>query len=188
MVSIAQFTEEDAKKPYSEFFKDIPADEAFDLKECPYEDKVRFMRYVMGDSGLINTSLLTNIILLVSAQELSDEVFADDKCVFNSLLEYVDMKTDLITEIKEYTEKLLMYFYSAIKSYSTVLPDNKIDIPMAYYTILMILKIGDISKMMNRVVVDTANLDLVNDASTVVNHYFITSNIVDDFVNYIMNQ
>ena len=186
MPTITAFTESDTKVPYATYFENVPSDEVYDLKNCPYDDKVRFMRYVMGDSGLLNAHLLSNIALLISAPELSDDVFEREDCIFNSLLEYVDMKTDLITEIKAYTEALLRYFFSAIKSYNTHLPDNKVDVPVAYASLLMILKIGDISKMMNRATVSTENLELINNAELIVNHFFITSNIVDDFVKYII--
>ena len=185
MVTISSFTEEDAKVPYGEYFKDIPTDEKFDLKSCPYEDKVRFVKYIMGDPGLINTNLLSNIVLLISASELSDDVFEDKDCIFNSLMEYVDIKTDLLLEIRDYSGQLLMYFLSAIKSYNTVLQDNKVDIPAAYCSILLIMKIGDISKLMNRVATDTEKLALVNGSEDIVNHFFISSNVVDDFVKFI---
>ena len=44
MVVITTFTEEDAQKDAREFFNGIQRSELIDIKNAPYEDKIRFLK------------------------------------------------------------------------------------------------------------------------------------------------
>ena len=188
MVKFEKFTEEDANVEYSEFFNGIAIDEVFDVKSLPYEDKARFMKYIMGDEGLMNTHLLTNIVLMVNGRNIEDEVFAQESVVFNSLEEYIDMKFDLRDELRTFEENLLLYFLGAVKSYSVILPDNKKDVPMAYKIILSSLDLAAMSKIMNRVHVNMEDVPLVFDAEDIMLRFTGAINVMNAFVEYLQNQ
>ena len=187
MVKIERFTEEDAKKTPEEIFSGISADEPVLIKDMPNEDKIRFLRYVLTYDGLINASLLTNVTFLIYGKNIEDEVFADERIVFNNLEEYVDAKYDLKAEIDEYAKNILKFYFAALKSYGLILNDGKIDIPGSYKAILQVSETADISKLMNKYSFDTKDVPLVFDAETIVNSFRIMeSPIIKDFMDSVM--
>lgn len=187
MPTITTFTEEDAKVPYETYFGTIPADEVFNMKDCPYEDKLRFLRYIMAFDGLINAPLLTNISFLIYGKNIADETFAEESVIFTNLEEYVDAKYDLKTEIEEYARNLLKFYFAALKSYAVILPDGKIDIPASYKVVLIASDTSDISKLMNKFSFDTKDIPLVFDAGEVVDSFnALDSPVVKDFMNFVM--
>ena len=100
-IEFKSFTEEDAEKAPSEFFEAIASDDILDMSDAPYEDKIRFMRYSLGFTDLINSQILSNISFLVYGKSISDDVFADPKIIFSNVEEYVDAKYDLKAELTE---------------------------------------------------------------------------------------
>ena len=189
MAKIETFTEDDAKKTPEEVFNNIPFDDTVIVRDMPYDDKVRFFKYVMGYNGLVNTHLLTNVSLLVNGKDIADEVFEQDDCPFKSLEEYVDLKFDLKDEIKKYCEGLLIAFLSAIKSLASVLPDGRVDVPGSYRVILMSMNIIDIAKILNRTTELPMNsLYPIINPELIVNHFFAQpTSVVEDFIKYLMN-
>ena len=175
--------------PAEEFFKNVPADEVLDLKELPYEQKVAFAKYCMSLDSLVNASALVNIAFLIYGAKIEDEVFAQEQIWFNNLEEYVDAKYDLKAEITAYGQQILLYYMAALKSYSVILPDGKVDIPSSYKAVLMTSHIRDISKLMNKFTIDTANVPLVYDADKVVDAFMIAdSPVIQEFINKVMEK
>ena len=172
MIKLDSFTVEDALVPYEEYFKDVPLTEAYDVKQLPFEDKVRFVKYVMGDARLVNQNLLINIALLVKGNDLADEIFQRPEIFFTTLEEYVDVKFELKDVIKEYAHTLMMYFFSALRSYSLILPDGKERIPEAYAIILCSSTLKDISKLLNKIRVNSEEWILVEGADSIINALF----------------
>ena len=187
MPAINKFTEEDANVPYEEFFGEIPANETFNMKSCPYEDKLRFLRYIMAFDGLINASLLTNISFLIYGKNIADATFADEGIIFSSLEEYVDAKYDLKAEIEEYARNILKFYFAALKSYAVILPDGMIPVPASYKVILIASDTSDISKLMNKFSFDTKDVPLIYDADEIINSFnMMDSPVVKDFMNFVM--
>lgn len=188
MVKLEKFTEEDMARDPAEFFNTIPMDEIIDLKEAPYEDKIRFMKYCLGFTDLINTAVLTNIAMLVFGTKIDDDAFEDPRVLFASLEEYVDAKYDLKKEIADYSENLLRFYLSALKSYTIILPDKKIPIPASYKAILIAASIRDVSKLMSLYGFDTQTLPLVFSAEEIVDSFtFGDSKPIQDFVSFVMD-
>lgn len=187
MVVITTFTEEDAQKDAREFFNGIQRNEIIEIKDAPYEDKIRFLKYCMSFTDVINASVLTNISFMVFGSKITDDTFEDKAIFFKDIEEYVDAKYDLRKELELYGIEILRYFFASIKSYSSVLPDGKIDIPGSYKAILMASSIVDMSKMMNRI--DHINqIPLVFGADEVVDSLlFNKSKVVEEFVHFVMD-
>ena len=185
MVKFEKFTEENAKEPYSTFFDGVSIEEVYDVKGLSYEDKLRFMRYIMGDDGLMNASLLTNILIMVNGKNLEDDVFEKEEVIFRSLEEYIDLKFDLKDELRAFEENLLLYFLGAVKSYSVILPDNKKDVPMAYRLTLSSLDLAAMSKIMNRVHVNIEDVPLVFDAEDIMLRFTGAINVMNAFAEYL---
>lgn len=188
MVKFERFTQEDMAKDPAEFFNTIPMDEIIDMKDAPYEDKVNFMRYCMGFTDLINSSVLTNIAMLVFGTKIDDDAFDDPHVLFSSLEEYVDAKFDLKKEIFDYGGELLKYYLAALKSYTIILPDGKNPIPSSYKAILIACSMKDVSKLMGTHGFDTQTLPLVFSAEEVVDSFiFADSKPIQDFVAFVMD-
>ncbi len=183
MVKFTEFTEEDAKKPYDEFFANIPLTEQFEVKDLSFEDKQRFIKYIMGDKRLVNSNLLMNIALLVRGTDLSDEIFDNTEIIFKSLEEYVDLKYELKDIIGEYTHDMIKYLFSAIRSYALILPDGKEPIPEAYTILLCTSSIKDISKLLNKTSVDSDEWVLVSGSEDIINSLFGLSPAIELFMN-----
>ena len=183
MAKYETFTEDDAKTPYDEFFKDVPFTEIYDVKGLPFEDKKRFIEYIMGDKRLVNANLLMNIALLVKGSNLDDETFDKPEVFFKSLEEYVDLKFELKDVIGAYTRDMLKYFFSAIKSYSLILPDGKEPIPEAYTVLLCSSSIKDLSKLLNKVSVNSDDWVLVSGADVIINALFGITPSIELFMN-----
>ena len=180
MAKFIEFTEDDAKKPYDEFFAEIPLTEAFDVKELSFDDKKRFIKYIMGDTRLVNSNLLMNIALLVKGNDLSDEIFDRPEIIFSSLEEYVDLKYELREVIGGYAHDLVKYLFSAIRSYSLILPDGKEEIPEAFSILLCTSSIKDIS---NKVHVDSDEWVLVSGSENIINSLFGLSPAIGLFLD-----
>lgn len=187
MATLNTFTEDDAKKTPEEIFGNIAIDELVILKDLPYDDKIRFIRYCMGYTDLINSSLLVNIAFMVYGSKISEDVFSDTKIAFTNLEEYVDAKYDLKPEIKKYGEDLLKFYLASLKSYDVILPDNKIPIPASYKAILLTSTPRDIAKLMRTYTLDLSTLPLVIGAEEIVDRQSINgSPVVQDFINFFM--
>lgn len=187
MADMDRFTEEDAGKTPEEIFGNIKSDEIVNIKAMSYDDKVRFLRYCMNYTDLINSSLLVNIAFIVYGSKISEDVFSDSKIVFQNLEEYVDVKYDLKAEIREYGTDLLKFYLASMKSYGVILADNKIQIPASYKAILLTSSPRDIAKLMRTYTVDMSELPLVFDANEIVDRYALNgSPAVNEFVTYFM--
>ncbi len=182
------FSEEDAQKTPEEIFEGVNSDDFINIKNAPYDDKIRFIRYCMKYTDLVNGQVLTNISFLVFGRNISDEVFKDDKILFDSLEEYVDAKYELKSEIEAYGKDLLRFYLGSIKSYSAILPDGKIGIPSSYKVLLMSIDMYDISRLMQKYPVDFSEVPLVFDADTIVNSFTLgDSPVVKDFIKFVMD-
>ncbi len=187
MVVITTFTEEDAQKDAREYFNGIQRDELIDIKGAPYDDKIRFLKYCMNFTDVINISVLTNMAFMVFGSKIADDTFKDRAIFFKDIEEYVDAKYDLRSELELYGIELLKYFYASIKSYSSVLPDCKINIPGSYKAILMASSIVDISKLMSKTE-KVEQIPLVFGADEVIDSMlFNKSKVIEEFVQFVMD-
>ena len=186
-MKIEKFTESDMQKDPIEFFEKIKSDENIEIKSCPYEDKLRFLRYSMRFTSLANTSVLTNITFLVYGKNISDEVFEDERIMFSNLEEYVDARYDLKSEIEEYSKELLKFYLASVKSYGVILPDGKINIPASYKIILMSSGMKDISALMRKSKIDAENIPLVFNAEEIIQSFQIAdSPMIKEFIDKVL--
>ena len=187
MVKLDTFTAEDFERSPLDFFSGIQADEVINAKDMPYEDKIRFIKYCMAYTDLVNVSALANISFLVYGKNISDDAFSDERILFTNLEEYVDAKYDLKAEIEQYGKELLRFYLGALKSYSMILPDGKIPIPSSYKVILTTSEIKDISKLMTKYSFDLADVPLVFEADYIIDSFRAEdSPIIRDFINTVM--
>jgi hypothetical protein len=184
---LGKFTEEDAKVDPAEFFGKVAMNEAIDMKSAPYEDKIRFLKYCMEYTDLVNAPLLSNIAFLVFGTKISDDVFADERVIFSNIEEYVDAKYDLKKELEIYGKDLLKFFLGSLRSYSVILPDGRIGFPGSYKSILMVSTFKDISKLMSRFGVQPDEIPLVFGGNEVIDAMtYGKSQLIDDFIKFVM--
>lgn len=178
---LTEFTEEMAAQP--EYFKDVPLDTIIEAKDLPFDDKVRLLKYCMSNEILINSSLVTNLLLLIKGSTLEDEVYEDAKVIFKDLEEYIDIKLALKKEISDFEENVLRYYFGALKSLSIKLPDGKIEIPALYKAILTVADIYMISKLLNKHKVDFDTIPLVFDGDVILQVVNFQNPLITEFMN-----
>lgn len=165
-MKLTTFKVEDAKV----LFEKVPYDEAFDLTEMPTEEKTEFLRYCIQDIGMKNMNILANIILMAQGCDLSDELFAQSDIFFNDAEEYIDIKLSLKEEIEEFDKKIVTYYFAAVKSTSVLLNDHKFNVPNLYYHTLLAIDLNTISRMMNKVSIDYADIPLIFNADIILSN------------------
>lgn len=180
-MALTEFTEEMASQP--EYFKDVPIDTIIEAKGLPFEDKVRLVRYCLTNNILINSSLVSNLILLIKGSTLEDAVYEDAKVIFKDLEEYIDIKLALKKEISDFEENVLKYYFGAFKSLSVKLPDGKVEIPGLYKAVLSVADIYMISKLLNKHKVDFDALPLVYEGDIIVQAVNFQNPLITEFMN-----
>lgn len=178
---LTEFTEEMAAQP--EYFKDVPMDTIIEAKGLPFEDKVRLLKYCMSNEILINSSLVTNLILMIKGSTLEDSVYEDAKVIFKDLEEYIDIKLALKKEISDFEENVLKYYFGAFKSLSIKLPDGKIEIPPLYKAVLTVADIYMISKLLNKHKLDFDSLPLVYEGDIILQAVNFQNPLITEFMN-----
>lgn len=90
---------------------------------------------------LSNASILFNIILLLKTYNtLEDEFFNNKNVYYSSLEDFLDIKNELKSDIKELNTKLSIYFMSIFRSlnkFEFSFIDNPVQIPELYKNILL---------------------------------------------------
>lgn len=180
-MALTEFTEEMASQP--EYFKDVPIDTIIEAKELSYDDKVRLIKYCLGNDILVNSSLVMNLILLIKGSTLEDEVYKDAKVIFKDLEEYIDIKLALKKEISDFEENVLKYYFGAFKSLSVKLPDGKIEIPPLYKAVLTVADIYMTSKLLNKHKLDFDSLPLVYEGNIILHAVNFQNPLMNEFMN-----
>lgn len=132
------------------------------IKDMPFEDKVKFLKCALEDRTVINTNIVANLSYLVGGMNLNDELFADSRVYFKNIEEYVDLKDRLKDEIQQYRDDIAKYFLSAVKSLGVVLPDGRVDIPSTIALIMGAMNWMDFSKIFRVAKFSSDDLVLVN--------------------------
>lgn len=85
-------------------------------KESTFEEKVSFLRTNIVNKDSEDTLAIRNIFCLISTQSLTDELFNDPTVIFKDIEEFSDVKTELVTEIKELKSAIALAYLSVITS------------------------------------------------------------------------
>ena len=141
------------------------------MKELPFEVRVAVLRDALTQKDLLDATIVINVFNFIkSFNTFCDDFFTNDIILVNSIVEYLDLKTELALELKETTDTLLSYVFSVIKSVGVTefTNDNQPEmIPLFYQRLLMASDFVSISNMLKKTSsVDHSKLILVANAST----------------------
>lgn len=111
------------------------------LKGLKIDLLTKAIKYSLSREDLKNPLMLLNIINLLKIYNTLDDSFFDNEDVYvSSIEELLDLKLSLLSELKEFTKKISIYFISLFKSYNkiTFSPlDNHIKLPNIYSAIFL---------------------------------------------------
>lgn len=126
-------------------------DKLENIKDLSLEDKVEFFKTCLNTDGIVNTEIISNIIVLLTGYTNIDDDLSDNKSFyFKSIDEYVDIKLQLTEDLQQFSIKLLKYYLGVLSGLSINLFDVKIHAPNLYFHTLLGLNAIQISKIFNK--------------------------------------
>lgn len=165
---------------------------SFNLKNLDTEKISGVLRFVMNDENVNNPSLIFNIILLLKTyNSLDDSFFQNENVYFNSLEDFLDIKSELKQDIRKFNTRLSVYFISCLKSlnkfeYSFI--DNPEDVPETFKNVLMSIDIFTVSGILsNNNGYTDKDMKLIRNAYSYVSEIVSKMNMVDRFFNMFNN-
>ena len=88
-----------------------------DLKGLDNELLIEAFLYSINYSELIDPTMILNILNLIKIYNtLSDDFFNHERVYFKSLTDFLDIKITIKKDLKEFTKKIGIRFYSLVKS------------------------------------------------------------------------
>ena len=123
-----------------------------------------FLKKLLKFEPLLNPTALLNVALIILGGSLEDEVFERKDIFFNSLIEYLDIKYELKSEIDEFNLNLAKYVIGILKGYSLQLDDTKVDVTNIYWNMLDVIDFSQISKIFNKITINTDDCPPVRNA------------------------
>jgi hypothetical protein len=172
----------DKDQDLSEIEKLFFTDESFDIKDMPTKDKIGFIEYCLSKTDATNTQVLTNVILIVLGGTLDNALFDRQDIYFNSLMEYLDIKTALKAQIDQFSNQLLKYFIGAIKGYYSLLVDNKVPIPVIYGALLSVANLDQISKLFMHADFNVKDVPQVQNSKAIIDGFCIRNKLSQEFL------
>ena len=154
-----------------------------DVKELPYDDKLRFLKLCMQTNCISNTCIVSNITILAQGRLIDEELYESDDIFFEDDIEYLDLSNDLREEIKAFNSKIVMYFLAAFKSMNNLISDGAEDIPNLYYTSLASYSLNSMSSAMQKAEVDFNSLPFVTNGRRIVERICAECSFVNKFID-----
>lgn len=167
-MTIEHFTIDDFKEG-TEFYAAVMNNEIINAKSLPAEEKIELIKQCLAHEEITNPSLITNIVLLSLGGSLDDDVFENEICLFNSLVEFIDIKQEIRNEIAAFNTQLCKYFIGVLKGYNLKLNELKIDMTNLYWAVIHAVTFENISTLLNKVEFDIKDVPAIRNAEEIVN-------------------
>jgi hypothetical protein len=164
----------------------LPNVSLVNIKEMPYDDKVRFLRLCFNCDCIDNACIITNLVILAQGRLIEEELYKNDDVFFNDDLEFLDACTDLRDEIANFNSKIVTYFLGALKSQANYLDDGAVHAPNIYYLALASYNIESISSAMQKATLDYQEVPYVMNSSEIVERILLKKNFVNDFMSNLL--
>lgn len=126
-----------------------------DLKNLSKELKLEAFKISLTRDTVVDSKIILNIYNLIKTyNSFEDTFFAHPDVYFNTLEEYLDIRTDLMDDIKAFSKQLIIYYLSCLKSLHVTEADtayaNMKPIPPVFQRILFVIDFFTLSKIMNK--------------------------------------
>ena len=157
----------DSKSEYVSI-KNTEFNDVLNLREWEFDDKIKFLKQALKDSGLRNVNAIINISLLLKRfNDLDDSIFDREDIYFTSIVELVDAKLELQNELDELKTIIVKYYLSVIKSLVVKNEEQSRDIENLYFMLLRILSVYDISLMLQKLETIDTDIEFVRCANEI---------------------
>jgi len=124
------------------------------IKNLNFDLKLQAIKLGLSFENLLNKNMLLNIYSLIKGKfEYSTDFFTVENIYFNDILEVINTKDKLNTEIVEFSNELFIYYLGLIRSIGILSVDfskNTKDIPLLYANILSLCDFVSLSGIINR--------------------------------------
>lgn len=157
------------------------------LKGLSTEDLTKVLKLSFNRESLVNTNLLLNLAVFVNGYSTFDDSLFNSKEIFvQSIEQILDIKLELLDDIKAFRQQCCFYFLSCLKSMHKVEYTNLdplVQLPMIYKRFMLSTNLMNISTMLNKADnIQTKDLVLVEDAFPVVMEIMTTSAIANKLI------
>lgn len=166
-MTIEHFTIDDFKEG-TEFYTAVMNNEIINAKSLPAEEKIELIKQCLVHEEITNPSLITNIVLLSLGGSLDDDVFENEICLFNSLIEFIDIKQEIRSEIAKFNTQLCKYFIGVLKGYSLKLNELKIDMTNLYWAVIHSVSFNNISSLLNKTDFNISEVPAVRNSEEII--------------------
>ena len=158
------------------------------LDDLDYDSKKRFIKFCLECEGINNACIISNLVILAQGRLIDEELYDNDDIFFEDDIEYLDICTDLRTEINAFNTQIVSYFLGSLKSLSSLIPDGAEHIPNLYFNALSSYNLNTMSSAMQKVSVDYDALPFVINAELVVNRVCAKQSFVDEFMGELLQK
>lgn len=148
--------------------KNTSFDDIFNIKTWEFKDKIDFLKSAIKDEGLRNVNVIVNISLLLKRfNGFDDEIFERDDVYFDSMVELIDAKLELQSDLDDLRKKIVGLYLSVIKSLVVKNDEQSRDICDLYFLLMRVLSVYDISLMLQRIDLSGINAEFVRGANII---------------------
>ena len=183
---IEHFNIEDFKEG-TDFYNAVVNNENIIARALPQEEKVELIKQCLLHEEITNPSLISNIVLLSLGGSVDDEVFENEISIFTSLIEFIDIKQEIRTEINEFNAQLCKYFIGVLKGYSLKLNELKIDMTNLYWSVIHSITFNNISGLLNKVSFDIKEVPAIRNAEEIIDSLCLKNNLSKELMNLFFN-
>lgn len=158
------------------------------LKGLPVDKITQAIKYSLSREDLKDPIMILNIINLIKVYNSSHDSFFENEDIYvSSIEELLDLKLNLRKELKDFAQKVSIYFLSLFKSYSKTSftpTDNPIEIPNIYKAIFLGTDLFTLSGIFSSSnTFNTEDCVYVNDAMKYVSNLLMKNAISMAFFN-----
>lgn len=148
--------------------KNTSFDDILNIRTWEFKDKVEFLKNAIKDEGLKNVNVIVNISLLLKRfNNFDDEIFERDDVYFESMVELIDAKLELQSDLDDLRRKIVGLYLSIIKSLVVKNDEQSRDICDLHFLLMRILSVYDISLMLQRIELSGINAEFVRGADVI---------------------
>ena len=158
-----------------------------DVKSLNYEDKKRFFKFCFQCECINNASIISNLVIIAQGKLIDEELYENEDIYFTDDIEYLDLCNDLREEISSFNTQIVLYFFAAMKSLSSILDDNAKHVPNLYFVSLASYTLQNISSAMQKVSIDYNSVPFIYSADEIIDQVCLTKNIVNEFMSSLLS-
>lgn len=120
-------------------------------KKSSFEEKKEYLKKTIENLETPEAESVYNLILMLGNVNLDEKLFEEPSVIFNSLMEFSDLKIELKQELKVLKQKLAYYYFLTIKSCRPIVSirkENILKLSPLYRILLMNLGVFSLGSLL----------------------------------------